>query len=324
MLKKITVGLAVLLAFCSTTAAQAETDNACNKVRFAQVNWTGVTIKTQTAAWILQKIGYETKIDSLSVPIVLRALAIGDADVFLGLWIPSQRQMAVKYLKKGEINVVTRNLNGGKYTVAVNKAAWDAGVHSFADLAKHADKFDDKIYGIEAGNEGNGFIKDMIKDDAYGMHMFELIPSSEAVMLTAVKRRIRKGQWAAWLAWAPHPMTINIDMKFLQGGEDYFGPDQGAAAVYSLSRTGYAWQCPNVGQFIENYKFTVNEQSTIADYVVTDQMDPLDAGLRLIKENPELIDRWLDQGGTYQTGPVQTVDGKDAGQAIKQALQSRD
>lgn len=322
MLKKITVGLAILLAFSFTTMAQAATDDACNKVRFAQVNWTGVTIKTQTAAWILQKLGYKTKVDSLSVPIVLRALATGDADVFLGLWIPSQRQMASQYLKKGEINVVTRNLKGGKYTVAVNKAAWDAGVHSFADLAKYADKFDDKIYGIEAGNEGNGFIKDMIKDDAYGMHMFELIPSSEAVMLTAVKRRIRKGKWAAWLAWAPHPMTINIDMKFLLGGEKYFGPDQGAASVYTLSRTGYAWQCPNVGQFLENFKFTVDEQSKMADYVVTQKMEPLDAGLKLMRENPKLLDRWFGHGGAYSTYPVKTVDGSSAEKAIQKALKA--
>jgi len=161
----------------------------------------------------------------------------------------------------------------------------------------------------------------MIEDDAYGMGELSLQPSSEAGMLTEVQRRIDRGKWAAWLAWAPHPMNINIDLEFLNGGEDYWGPNQGGATVYTQAREGYAWSCPNVGQFLENYEYTVEEQSAMAGYVINDEMDYAEAGRKLIKENPELLERWFAQGGTYQTGPVKTKDGKsNARDVVSKAL----
>ncbi|MDZ7810853.1 MAG: glycine betaine ABC transporter substrate-binding protein [Arhodomonas sp.] len=101
----------------------------------------------------------------------------------------------------------------------------------FGDLDAHQDRFEGRIYGIEAGNDGNLMIQAMIDDDAYGLGDWELMPSSEAGMLTQVRRKVRRDEWVVYLGWAPHPMTRNIDMRFLEGGEDYFGPNQGGATV---------------------------------------------------------------------------------------------
>jgi len=321
MMKRLLTALVATAALVAGSAAMAADDASCGTVRFGQVNWTGVSAKTETAAWMLQQMGYKTDLITASVPIMFQSMATDQRDAFLGLWLPTQRSMVKENMAKGSIDIVTKNLEGAKYTVGVNKAAWDAGIHNFKDLADHADKFDNTIYGIEAGNDGNEIIKQMIKDDAYGMHTLQLKPSSEAGMLTEVKRRIKRGKWAAWLAWAPHPMNLNIDLKFLNGGEKYWGPNQGGATVYTLARKGYAWQCPNVGQFLENYTFTVDEQSKMAGYVINGGMDYAEAGRKLIKEEPELLDRWLGAGGTYQTGPIKTRDGKsDAKDVVARAL----
>ena len=308
--------LIVLLAASSATAA-----NSCGTVRFGQVSWTGVSAKTGTAAWLLEQIGYDTDVVTASLPIMFQSLANNDRDVFAGFWVPTSRTMASKYLQKGEIDIVTKNLKGAKYTVGVTQAAWDAGVRHFSDLAQHADRFDGRILGIESGNDGNQIIQQMIDDDAYGMGAFTLQPSSEAGMLTEVQRRVDRGKWAAWLAWAPHPMNVNIDLQFLNGGAEYWGPNQGGANVYTLARKGYAWQCPNIGQFLENYEYTVEEQSRLATYVVNDDMDYAEAGKKLIREHPELLDRWFGQGGTYQTGAVTTADGAGSARAaVEKAL----
>lgn len=321
MFKRITIALAIAAALTVTPLAQAASDQSCGKIQFANVNWTGVSIKTATAAWILEELGYETETTAGSVSIVLQSVANGDSDAFLGLWLPSQRGMVRKHMSEGNIDIVTRNLDEAKYTVAVSEDAWNNGVTHFRDLAENADRFDSTIFGIEAGNEGNGFIMDMINDDVYGMGGFTLQPSSEAGMLTAVKNRHQSDEWAAWLAWAPHPMTLNFDMKFLDGGEDYFGPNQGGASVYTLAREGFAWQCPNVGQFLENFQVTVDEQSRMAGYVLNDDMGNAAAGRKLASENPELLDRWLGRGGTYQTGPVKSADGSTNGiDIVREAL----
>ncbi|MFP4258841.1 MAG: ABC transporter substrate-binding protein [Desulfovermiculus sp.] len=292
------------------------------EVRLVQVNWTGVTAKTETAAYLLEKIGYKTDVVTASVPIMFQSLSQEERDVALGLWLPTQREMIRKHMLKGDIDLVTTNLTGAKYTVAVTKEAYEEGVQHFSDLDKYKDKFDSTIYGIEAGNDGNEVILDMIEDDAYGLGDWELMPSSEAGMLTQVKREInRDNPWIAWLGWAPHPMNLNIDMKFLHGGEEYWGPNQGAATVHTICRTGYAWKNPNIGQFFENYTFTVDEQAQMGDYVINQDMDYVEAGIKLIKEKPELLERWFDQGGTYKTDVVKTADGKqDALEAIKEAM----
>jgi len=319
MMKRILTALVATTALTIGSTATAASD--CGKVQFGQVNWTGVSAKTETAAWMLKQLGYDTDVITASVPIMFQSLSSNDIDTFLGLWLPTQRSMVKKHMADGNIDIITKNLKGAKYTVGVNQEAWDAGVHSFADLVKHADKFDNTILGIEAGNDGNQIIKQMIDDDAYGMSKFKLQPSSEAGMLTEVRRRLNHDEWAAWLAWAPHPMNINFDLKFLNGGAEYWGPNQGGATVYTLGRKGYAWQCPNVGQFLENYEFTVAEQSMMAGYVINDEMDYPEAGRKLIKEHPELLERWFGQGGTYQTGQVKNADGSmNAKDVVAKAL----
>jgi glycine betaine/proline transport system substrate-binding protein len=292
------------------------------EIRLVQVNWTGVTAKTETAAYLLKQIGYETDVITSSVPLMFQSLAQEQRDVAMGLWMPTQREMIREYMVKGNIDLVTTNLDGAKYTVAVTKEAYEAGVKHFKDLDEHKEKFGGTIYGIEAGNDGNKVILDMIAADAYGLGDWKLIPSSEAGMLTQVKREIRRGNpWIVWLGWAPHPMNLNIDMEFLYGGEDYWGPNQGAATVRTICRTGYAWDNPNIGQFFENFVFTVDEQAQMADFVLNQDMDYAQAGLKLIKEKPELLERWFDHGGTYQTGVVKTADGKrDALEAVQEAL----
>lgn len=321
MLKRSIAALTIAGTLAMAPTAYAASDNTCDTLRFAKVNWTGVSIKTATAAWILEELGYKPDVTAGSVSIVLQSVANNDSDTFLGLWLPSQRGMVRKHMEAGNIDIVTKNLEGAKYTVAVSKDAWENGVKHFRDLAENAEKFDNRIFGIEAGNEGNGFIRDMISDNVYGMGGMELQPSSEAGMLTAVQNRHRRGEWAAWLGWAPHPMNINIEMKFLNGGEDYFGPNQGGANVYTLAHKGFAWKCPNIGQFLENFTLAVEEQSRMAGYVLNDDMDNEEAGQRMIRENPALLERWVGQGGTYQTGPIKTADGsRNAREVIRNAL----
>ena len=108
-------------------------------------------------------------------------------------------------------------------------------------------------------------------------------------------------------------MNTNFDMAYLHGGEDYFGPDQGGATVYTLATTGYTEQCPNVGRLLEQFTVSVEEQSIGQSYVTDDEMDYAEAGRALIQDHPELLERWLDG--------VTTFDGeRDAVTVIRESL----
>ena len=310
----LTAGMTLTLT--SAVFADANHGFNCDNVRFGQPNWTGASIKTETAVWMLEEMGYETEVTQGSLPIVYNAMEGGDIDVLLAQWMPSQRELFMEFATEGSLDVVSPNLVGGRYTLAVPDYVYAAGVTSVDDLAEHKERFGGEIYGIEPGSGGNDTITEIIDHDYAGLGDWELVASSEPGMLAEVSKRERNEEWIVFLGWAPHPMNINHDFEYLAGAEDYWGPNKGEVIVNTVTPTGYAWACANVGQFLDNYNWTVKEQSLAMEYVNNEDMDPLAAGKRVIEQNPEMLERWFDQSGIYQTGGIKTADGESPARSV--------
>ncbi|MGR5517134.1 choline ABC transporter substrate-binding protein [Vibrio harveyi] len=288
--------------------------NQCETVRFADVGWTDITATTAVTSELLKGLGYKTKTDLLSVPVTYSSMANGDIDVFLGNWMPTMEGDIAKYREAGTVETVRANLEGAKYTLAVPKYVHDAGVKSFADLAKHADKFKDRIYGIEPGNDGNRLIQDMIDSDAFGLKDFSLVESSEAGMVSQVSRAVRRNQWIVYLGWAPHPMNSNVEMEYLSGGDDFFGPNYGGANVYTNVRQDYLSECQNVGQLLKNLEFSLEMENQLMEAILNQKQKPAKAAQEWLNANPQQFEAWLEG--------VKTLDGKDAKQAITSYLKT--
>ncbi len=292
--------------------AHAADPAACTQVHFSDVGWSCITATTAIATTVLEGLGYDSKVDVLSVPVTFKSLSTGDLDAFLGLWLPTQASMISPYFDKGQIDKVAVNLEGAKYTLAVNANAAQAGVKGFGDLDQHRDKFDGKIYGIEPGNDGNQIIQDMIDKDAFGLGDWEVVESSEQGMLTQVQRAARRNLWIVFLGWEPHPMNRRFEMSYLEGGDDYFGANFGGATVYTLAPSGYTDKCPNVGKLLQNLKFSLSTENEMMGYMLDDGMDPQAAAVKLVKNHPELVDQWL--------AGVTTFDGAAGAAALKAHL----
>ncbi len=299
MKHQILIAAATTLGLLAGSAQAAPEPEACRDLGIASVNWTGVSVKSELAQRIFEALGYETTLTTASVPIAFQAVASGERDVFFGLWLPTQQSMIAPFLESGEVEKVVTNLAGAKYTLAVPTFVWEAGVKHYSDLDDHREQFDGRIYGIEAGNDGNVLIQNMIDDDAFGLGDWQLMASSEAGMLVQVQRSVPREEWVVFLGWAPHPMNRNIDMKFLNGGADYFGPDQGAATVHTIATSGYAEKCGNVGRFLRQYTMSVDDQSLAGGFVLDDGMDYIDAGIALVEERPDLLETWLQGVNTW-------------------------
>jgi glycine betaine/proline transport system substrate-binding protein len=296
----------------SAVATTAFADGHCDKVTFSDVGWTDITATTAATTVVLEALGYETDIKVLSVPVTYTSLAEGDVDVFLGNWMPTMEGDIAKYRDEGSVDTVRENLEGAKYTLAVNKAAADMGIKDFGDIAAHKDALDGKIYGIEPGNDGNRLIMDMIDQNAFGLTGFEVVESSEQGMLAQVARADKRGNPVVFLGWEPHPMNANFDMSYLTGGDDWFGPDLGGATVYTNVRAGYVDECANVGALLKNLKFSLAMENEIMGAILNDGEDPNKAAAAWLKAHPETLDAWL--------AGVTTMDGGDGMAAVKGAL----
>ena len=198
-----TLAASAAITLALATSAMAE-DASCKQVTFSDVGWTDITATTAATTEVLKALGYQTDIKVLSVPVTYVSLAKGDVDVFLGNWMPTMEGDIKKYREEGSVDTVRENLEGAKYTLAVNKAAADLGIKTFADIAQHKDHLDGKIYGIEPGNDGNRLIQSMIDKDAFGLKGFEVAESSEAGMLAQVARADGRGAPVVFLDHDQH------------------------------------------------------------------------------------------------------------------------
>ncbi|MDQ7072054.1 MAG: choline ABC transporter substrate-binding protein [Rhodobacterales bacterium] len=302
MILKSTLSVLALLA---ASPAFAE----CGKVTFSDVGWTDITATTATASIVLNALGYETDTKVLSVPVTYISLEQGDVDVFLGNWMPTMEGDIAKYRDAGTVDTVRANLNGTAYTLATNAAGAALGIKTFADIAAHADALGGKIYGIEAGNDGNRIVMDLISADTFGMGAVEMVESSEQGMLAQVDRASRKNKPVIFLGWAPHPMNSNFEVTYLTGGEEWFGAE---GDVYTNTRAGYVSECPNVGKFLQNLSFTLAMENEIMGAILNDGEDAEDASTAWLKANVDAIAPWLDG--------VTTKDGGDAMAAVSTAL----
>jgi glycine betaine/proline transport system substrate-binding protein len=281
----------------------------CNEVTFSDVGWTDITATTAATTIVLEALGYETDIKVLSVPVTYISLEQGDVDVFLGNWMPTMEGDIAKYREAGTVDTVRANLNGTAYTLATNAAGAALGIKTFADIAANADALDGKIYGIEAGNDGNRIVMDLIDADTFGLSAVEMIESSEQGMLAQVDRASRKEEPVIFLGWAPHPMNSNFKVTYLTGGEEWFGAE---GDVYTNTRAGYSAECPNVGAFLNNLSFTLAMENEIMGAILDGGEDANDAATAWLKANPDAIGSWVDG--------VTAMDGSDAMTAVSAAL----
>ncbi|WP_127900876.1 choline ABC transporter substrate-binding protein [Solirhodobacter olei] len=300
---------ALIAATAALSLAGPALGAGCDKITFSDVGWTDITSTTAVTTYMLKALGYKTDIKVLSVPITYTSMAKGDVDVFLGNWMPSMEPNIAPYTKAGTVDTVRANLTGAKYTLATNKYGAAIGIKSYSDLAGHAKALDDKIYGIEPGNDGNAIILKMIKANFDNMKNFHLVESSEQGMLAQVARLTKQKKPIVFLGWAPHPMNTKFQLTYLPGGEKYFGGD---STVYTNTRAGYVKDCPNVGQLLKNLVFTLPMENQIMGYILDDGMKPQAAAVKWLKANPNAIKPWL--------AGVKTKDGGDAVAAVDKAL----
>ena len=297
------LGAASLAA--ASGAAHAAEPADCATVRFSDVGWTDITATTAATAAVLEALGYETESELLSVPVTYTSLANGDVDVFLGNWMPTMEADIAPYREAGTVETVRTNLEGAKYTLAANAAAAALGIDSFEAIAEHAEALEGEIYGIEPGNDGNRLIQDMIDADAFGLGGFEVVESSEQGMLAQVGRATRRDEPVVFLGWEPHPMNANFDLTYLEGGDDFFGPDLGGATVQTNVRAGYVEACENVGRFLGNLVFSLEMENEIMGAILDDGQEPEAAATAWLLANPDVLDGWLG-GVTRQDGTAVT------------------
>ena len=303
-----TFAAALLLGACMATPALAGDAESCKAVRFADVSWTDIQVTTGATQVVLEALGYAPEVKSLSVPVTYASMKNKDIDAFLGNWMPSMTADVKPYFDDKSVETIGTNLEGAGYGLVVPQYVADAGVKNLTDLGAHKDQFSGKIYGIEAGNDGNRIISTMIAEPKNKLDGFEIVESSEAGMLTEAEKAMKNNEWIVFLGWTPHPAMGEMKIHYLDGmGDSGFG----AATVYTNVRAGYPAECPNAAKLLSNLKFSLAMEGEMMASVIGGA-DPKETALTWLKAHPDVVKPWLDG--------VTTFDGGDAAAAVSAAL----
>lgn len=306
---KLSTALLTAAGALALTIGHAQAAESCDTVRMADPGWSDIAVTNAVTSFLLDGMGYKAKIDTLAVPIIYGGMKDGLVDVFMGNWMPAQQAHYDKFIKPGDVVQLAKNLEGTEFTLAVPDYVYAAGVHDYADLAKFADKFDQKIYGIGAGAPANQSLQEIISKNEFDLGKWKLVESSEQAMLSEVARAVKRERFITFLGWTPHPMNVQFKMNYLTGGEKYFGA---SGSVYTLTRKGYAQACPNVAKLLTNLTFTQEMENSIMAQVADKKGSNAEAAKAWISAHPDVLNSWLDG--------VKTKDGGDALAAVKAKL----
>jgi glycine betaine/proline transport system substrate-binding protein len=304
-------GLTALAACCTlslfSTSLLAD-DASCKNVRIGAVGWTDVVATTAVASELLQGLGYETKQTQASQQIIFAGIQKGQIDAFLGYWKPIMDDNIKPFLDAGAVKVAAEpSLDDAVAVLAVPSYTADKGLKTLADIARFKDELDGKIYGIEAGSGANTAIQKMIDTNQFGLGGFKLVESSEAGMLAAVGRAVRNEKPVVFFGWKPHPMNLSMQITYLTGTEDVFGPNDGAATVSTVTAPDYAERCPNANRLLTGLRFTSEQEAELMQPIM-DRKQPAQVARDWIKANPKVVEAWL--------AGVTTFDGKPASAAL--------
>lgn len=300
-----------LLSVLSLAGIARADGDSCKTIHLSDPGWTDITSTNGVTVVLLTALGYEPDIKTLSVPIGYQAMKTGEIDVFLGNWMPAQKAFVDDLNKVKAAEVLNRNLQGAKFTLAVPTYVADKGIKDFSDLQKYGDDFGRKIYGIEPGAPANANIQKMIDANDFGLKGWELVESSEQAMLSQVERASKDKQAIVFLAWAPHPMNERFKIAYLSGGDAYFGANYGGAEVYTLARTGWSAQCPNAAKLFHNLTFDIGMENSLMGSILGGE-SAKDAATAWLKAHPDALTPWLSG--------VTTIDGKPGLEAVKAAI----
>ncbi|MDH4439205.1 MAG: choline ABC transporter substrate-binding protein [Rhizobium sp.] len=301
--------LSILLGTVALPALAADPET-CKVVRMAEPGWNDLAFTTGIALTLLKALGYEPQSSLLGIDVIYLSLKNKDLDVFLGYWDPAMVAYYKPYKDDGSVEDVVTNLKGAKYTFAVPTYVWEAGVKDFADLQKFPDQFEKKLYGIEPGS--NQLMIDATKDPALGLDGWEVVESSEQGMLAEVQRHAKNKEFIVFQGWAPHPMNTALDIRYLAGGDKFYGPDFGAATVSTQVRKGYLQECPNVAKLLTNLTFDIDFENKGMGYLMTNGLSPEEAAMKALVDEPQRLDSWLDG--------VTGFDGKSGRDMVKAKL----
>lgn len=311
VLVAILAALALLLAACgsdsddngdSGTTDTPVTDNGTDdgdngeaggeggSIHFGWIPWDEDIAVTHLWKVLLEERDWDVEMTQLDAAPLFQGMADGDLDVFLDGWLPNTHS---DYWEQFEDDLVQLSMwyEGATLNIAVPEYVDD--IDTIADLAGQADRFGNRIVGIEPGAGLMRLTADEIIP-GYDLDDFELLDGSTPAMLTELEAAIEANEDIVVTLWHPHWAYSAFPIKDLEDTEGLFGEGE---EIYAMANKDWAEANPEAAGWFSNFSMTDEELASLEEIVINQYEGDEDEGVRVWLEdadNRAVVDAWFD------------------------------
>lgn len=275
----LALGLAAPLALVGCTAEDSAAGGDKETLTIGYLpSWTDAVNNAYLLQDQLEKLGYAVEMETLTEPgLLYTALAEGDIDIYPSAWPDiSQKVYIERY--GDQLEDLGTYYADAKGTLAVPSYV---DIDTMDELKEQADRFDNKIYTIEAGS-GTATMAQESLFPAYGLDEdFTLVSSSLAAMLATLDDAVDRQEDIVVTLWRPFWANDAYDLKAIEDPKDGMGETEG---LHFLGNKGFSERFPEAADLIGRIKLDDAQYNALENAVVNEFGEGQQA---------EAIDAWL-------------------------------
>jgi glycine betaine/proline transport system substrate-binding protein len=281
------IGLVGAAAWPATAGTQAN-ESQKPVIRIGWTAWSDAEAVTNVAREVLEKrLGYRVELIMTDIGLQYAGVARGNLDVMLMAWLPNTHKA---YWDKASADVVDLAVlyDGARLGWAVPTYVPDTELDSLSDLAKPEVR--GKLHGVIQGiDPGAGLMRLSQKAlSDYQLNGYSLQSASDAGMIVALDRAIKRKEWIVVTVWSPHWMFARYQVRYLKDPKGSLG---GPEAIHALARKGFEADFPKAARFLKSFKFTVPELEALM-LRSKDSSYQAEAAA-YVKTHPQLVEQWV-------------------------------
>lgn len=250
-------------------------------IKMGTMSWEDLTPITGITRHVLEKAGYTVEVTSFSEwGIAYAALINGDTEIM----VSQIDYVAQDYWDrhKSRLEKISPVSHGLYQAVAVPSYVT---IDSMEQLNENADKFNNRIVGIEPGSGLMREAADAVTQ--YGLSL-QLIEGSTAAMTAALQSAIERNEWIAVTVWEPSWMAQRFDIKWLADPKGVFAPAQ---SYYWVGRNGFSAENPHAREVLAGIYVPLADINAI-NGAVNEGKTMDEAVADWVAANEDLITRW--------------------------------
>jgi glycine betaine/proline transport system substrate-binding protein len=281
-----------LLLVVSTLATGCGGNASGRELDIADIGWTENTaIAELTKVLLEEELGYEqVTIHTSGLGSVYDSVARGDLDAFQDVWLPNQRYLLSNVeddVEQLSFSYQGQTQQGIGVPTYMNTTSLDQLNESGADM----------IFGIEPGSVVMGKIYDDVIP-AYGLKQ-KLVEASTDGMLDEVDRRYRNQEEFALVAWSPHWMNQQYDLRYLADPKDAFGELNEPAKISTIVEKNLSKDEPVAYAFME--ALTLDEEHlNDLESTINEVGEPHEGARQWAQDNRDVWQPWVEAARSVQ------------------------